>query len=340
MSIATSSYPLLTRLVAASVNISQKSAKILRDIKSSGHLNIQEKEANDFVTKADFQSQLNIVKSLGSLFPKLKVCGEEGDLKDDYDDLELTLSEEVLKHAANIPEQYQNIKEEDLFVWVDPLDGTKEYTQGHDVAHEVTVLIGVSWNGKPIAGVVNQPFFQKSTDTYLSRVLWSIVGLGTFDLNLGKVSMPPKVDGLTRIVTTRSHITDIVKRDLTSIPNSTLTHAGGAGYKFLAILDGKADVYLYPRDGTKRWDTCAPEALIRALDGTMVDILGNEYDYSQNELNIFENCYGLLGSSSKDNSEILKHLSEELKNQVLQSAEKLKARKVAEKETLDDHLIK
>jgi 3'-phosphoadenosine 5'-phosphosulfate (PAPS) 3'-phosphatase len=52
----------------------------------------------------------------------------------------------------------------------------------------------------------------------------------------------------------------IILRDLTSIPNSKLIKAGGAGYKFLTILDGLADVYVYPVDGTKRWDTCAPEA--------------------------------------------------------------------------------
>jgi 3'-phosphoadenosine 5'-phosphosulfate (PAPS) 3'-phosphatase len=71
-------YPLLSRVVAAAVNISQKSANILRDIKASGELNIKEKEKNDYVTKADFQSQLNIVKSLEHLFPKLRLCGEEG----------------------------------------------------------------------------------------------------------------------------------------------------------------------------------------------------------------------------------------------------------------------
>lgn len=75
---STSDYSLLTRLVAACVNISEKSANILRDIKSSGDLNIQEKGLNDYVTKADFQSQLNIIRSLENLFPKLKFCGEEG----------------------------------------------------------------------------------------------------------------------------------------------------------------------------------------------------------------------------------------------------------------------
>ncbi len=61
------------------------------------------------------------------------------------------------------------------------MDGTKEYTLGPDVSHEVTVLIGVAWNGKPIAGVVNQPFAIPLKDAdYLSRVLWGIDGLGKF----------------------------------------------------------------------------------------------------------------------------------------------------------------
>ena len=70
--------PLLSRVIAAAVNISQKSGTILRDIKSSGELNIKEKEKDDYVTRADFLSQLNIIKSLQHSFPKLQFCGEEG----------------------------------------------------------------------------------------------------------------------------------------------------------------------------------------------------------------------------------------------------------------------
>jgi 3'(2'), 5'-bisphosphate nucleotidase len=220
-----------------------------------------------------------------------------------------------------------------LLIWVDPLDGTKEYTLGHDVAHEVTVLIGVAWNGKPIAGVVNQPFFKQDANSgsYMSRVLWGIVGLGAFDLNQGQISVPKGLDNSsTRIVTTRSHITDLIKRDLSAIPNSTLLHKGGAGYKFLTVIDGNADYYIYPRDGTKRWDTCAPEAIMRSLNGTMTDIFGNDYSYAKNELNVFENCYGLIASVHKDNSGVLPFISEELKQQVNQEVEKLMAKKKTE----------
>ena len=115
-----------------------------------------------------------------------------------------------------------------LLVWVDPLDGTKEYTLGYDVAHEVTVLIGVAWNGRPIAGVVNQPFYklEKETNSYLGRVLWSVVGLGAFDLSNGKITVPKSDEKLTRIVTTRSHMTDLVKKNIEQIPNSKILHSG------------------------------------------------------------------------------------------------------------------
>lgn len=106
--------PLLTRLIAAAVNVSQKSGRILREVKKSGELNVQEKGYNDFVTKADFLSQLNIIKSLEKQFPKLKFCGEEGDLKEEYNDLELSLNETVLKEARILPDVYNSIREEDV----------------------------------------------------------------------------------------------------------------------------------------------------------------------------------------------------------------------------------
>ena len=69
---------LLTRVVAAAVQVSRKAARIIRDIKISGTLETQEKGLNDYVTKADFQSQMCIIRSLEKMFPKVVFCGEEG----------------------------------------------------------------------------------------------------------------------------------------------------------------------------------------------------------------------------------------------------------------------
>ncbi len=47
----------------------------------------------------------------------------------------------------------------------------------------------------------------------------------------------------------------------------------------LNISSGKADVYLYPQPGTKRWDTCAPEAILRELGGVLTDKDGLDIVY-------------------------------------------------------------
>lgn len=55
-----------------------------------------------------------------------------------------------------------------------------------------------------------------------------------------------------KVITTRSHLTDLVKNGLESIPLVQLSHCGGSGYKTLCVIDGSVDCYLYPRNGTKR----------------------------------------------------------------------------------------
>lgn len=113
-------------------------------------------------------------------------------------------------------------------MWVDPLDGTKEYTMDYEMAHEVTVLIGVAWNGRPIAGVVNQPFFKfhNESNLYLDRILWGIVGLGGFDLTKGKISVTQNTTELPTIVTTRSHITELIQKNLSLIPSKKIINSG------------------------------------------------------------------------------------------------------------------
>ncbi len=60
------------------------------------------------------------------------------------------MNENVLKEAKILPDIYQQLKEEDVMIWIDPLDGTKEYTQGPEENMQCTVLIGIAWKGKPI----------------------------------------------------------------------------------------------------------------------------------------------------------------------------------------------
>ena len=45
---------------------------------------------------------------------------------------------------------------------------------------------------------------------------------------------------------------------------------GGSGHKVLLLIEGKAHAYVFPSPGCKKWDTCAPEAILHALGGKVL----------------------------------------------------------------------
>jgi len=213
-------------------------------------------------------------------FPNVMVIGEE-----DQDDLsgvekiegesQFEMDSSVL--ASQVPESLKDVKEDQVVVWVDPLDGTTEYTQGF-VEH-VTVLIGIAVDGAAVAGVVHQPFFERrevaGTDaSEAGRTVWGIVGLGAFG-----ISGQSAPEGQRIITTTRSHGTGIVAEAVDACQPSSVLRVGGAGNKVLQLIDGQAHAYVFASPGCKKWDTCAPQAVLEALGGTLTDIHGNSLQY-------------------------------------------------------------
>ena len=59
------------------------------------------------------------------------------------------------------------------------------------------------------------------------------------------------------------------------------------------VIEGNADVYLFPSKGTKKWDSCAGEAIIHSIGGKLTDILGQPIVYDPNKI---MNSRGLLVS--------------------------------------------
>ena len=46
------------------------------------------------------------------------------------------------------------------------------------------------------------------------------------------------------------------------------------------VLEGSADAYVYASTGTKKWDTCAPEALVMTTGGKLTDVHGSSLLYN------------------------------------------------------------
>ncbi|XP_038667921.1 3'(2'),5'-bisphosphate nucleotidase 1 isoform X2 [Scyliorhinus canicula] len=229
----------LMRLVASGFSIAEKAQVIVQQVMSGGDLGVVEKTgAHDLQTKADRLVQLSICSSLARKFPKLTIIGEE------------------------------------IVVWVDPLDGTKEYTEG--LLDHVTVLIGFSYAGKAIAGVINQPYYnyQAGAGAVLGRTIWGVLNLGVFGIQLKEAP-----EGKHIITTTRSHSSKLVNDCICAMKADEVIRVGGAGNKVIQLIEGKASAYVFASPGCKKWDTCAPEAILHAVSGKLTDIHGNPFQY-------------------------------------------------------------
>lgn len=208
------------------------------------------------------------------------------------------------------PDLFANVNEEDIIVWVDPLDGTSEYTAGF--LEHVTVLIGIAIRDCAVGGVIHQPYFDKGSGD-LGRTIWGVKGLGTG----GFVPIEPPKDKFI-VTTTRSHSNALVQSALDALKPDEIIRVGGAGYKVLQLLEGKAHAYVFASAGCKKWDTCAPEAVLEAHGGVLTDILGQHYTYNSDV--IFTNKLGVLGVAKGVNH---KDISEKIPQDVRNAISKL-----------------
>lgn len=272
---ASSTSPLIIRLVSASVAIANRAGSIIRKIMKDGSLNIVQKGGEgifDPQTEADRRAQHCIVASLMTRFPGITVIGEEELEKEKIEDRQIEMgdSQEVL--GVQCPPQYQDIDLKDVVVWVDPVDGTTEYTQGY--LDHVTVLIGVAVKGVAVGGVIHQPYFNYKTSPVeeQGRTMWGILGLGGFGFE-------HKESSKRVITTTRSHLTEDVQKTIDAMKPDEILRVGGAGHKVILLLEGRASAYVFASLGCKKWDTCAPEAILHAVGGKLTDCHNNSYVY-------------------------------------------------------------
>ena len=176
-----------------------------------------------------------------------------------------------------------------------------------------TVLIGIAVGGKAVGGVIHHPFWSPSLTSgspsnamATGRTIWGLVGMGVRGLlNPGPASSSSSSNntdqekkGLT-VITTMSHNNALVDRSVKAVKPGKLVRAGGSGYKILMVLEGEADVYLFPTPGTKKWDTCAGEALLLAMGGTLTDARGDVLDYSHVP-GRYLNSLGVVATLDKD----------------------------------------
>ena len=207
------------------------------------------------ITAADIASHRLIVEGLRNLSHDIPVLSEEG---------------------AEIP--WSDRKHWRRFWLIDPIDGTRDFTQR---TGEFTVNIALIENGEPILGVVTAPA--------LKEAYWGLKGEGAFKRDrTGRtrrinVAVPGEAK---RVVASKNHLNDETKAFIEKLGAHELVQAGSS-LKFCKIAEGHADIY--PRLGpTCEGDTGAAHAVLSAAGGKVETLDGEPLKYGkENVLNPF-----------------------------------------------------
>jgi 3'(2'), 5'-bisphosphate nucleotidase len=179
--------------------------------------------------------------------------------------------ERVLSEEAPPP---QGPPEPRLWV-VDPLDGTREFI---DRIGEFSVMVGLAIDGEAHLGAVYQPATGRLFAGAVGDGAWVTGTAGDSELaplSVGKVHEP------LRFVRSRSHPDERIRRLEAALGEVEVILSGSAGSKCALVASGAADLYVHPVPYLKEWDTCAPEAMLRAAGGRVTDCEGEALRYGK-----------------------------------------------------------
>jgi 3'(2'), 5'-bisphosphate nucleotidase len=213
------------------------------------------KTPEDPVTEADRRANALICKELARYFPDVPIVAEESD-----------------------EQSFAGFRNAERIFFVDPVDGTREFV---DRNGEFVVMIGLVDGERATLGVVHAPATGEAWAGSTGHGAWHIARDGN--------RTPIRVSAETslssaRVVSSRSHKSARLERALQLLAPRELASIGSAGLKAADVAMGRSDVYISPGFAGKRWDACAPDAIVTSAGGKYTDQTGSPIDYRSESL--------------------------------------------------------
>ena len=199
------------------------------------------------VTKADVESEKEIIAIIKNQFPSHSFLGEESG---------------------------KDIKKKDYLWIIDPIDGTKNYLRKIPL---FATQIALMKEGKLIVGVSNAPI--------LKELMYAEKGGGAY-CNNSKIEVSP-IRELDKSYILFGGVEYFEKhnllKNLVSLINNTQGHRGiGDFWSYHLLAQGKADIMIEAQ--TKIWDIAAVKVIVEESGGKVTDIRGNRVDVGTNSL--------------------------------------------------------
>lgn len=250
--------------------------EIVKGIYHQEDRGISFKEGDDPVTRADKEANAFLIEALGAALPGVPIVAEESD-----------------------PSTYAGYTSAPAAFFVDPLDGTREFVARNG---EFCVMVGFAEGGRAAVGVVVCPTWGTAyvgAPGHYAEVVDSAGARAPIHVS----STFPLTNA--RALISRSHKSEGTDRILARLGAKALTPYGSAGLKAIQVASGATDLYVHPGPSGMLWDSCAPEAIVRAAGGLMTDARGRDIDYRRPTL---QNMDGVLAASPRLHAEALAKL--------------------------------
>jgi 3'(2'), 5'-bisphosphate nucleotidase len=236
------------------------------------------KGADDPVTAADHAANHHLVTGLRHAFPSDGILSEES-----HDD---------------------QTRKQRRRVWiVDPLDGTKEFIGR---IGEFSIMVGLAIEGEAALGVVYQPVADLLYRGVPGLLAEAVEGGVARPLAVSAVANP----GQMRLVASRSHRDPLVDAVCRRLGVTQDRPSGSVGLKVGLLATGQCDLYIHPSPGLKEWDTCAPDAILRAAGGAIGDAWGRPLRYNKADV---RQRQGLVASNGAIHARIVAATAAEAK---------------------------
>jgi 3'(2'), 5'-bisphosphate nucleotidase len=254
------------KLADAVLEASLGAARIVMRIYDEEDRGIAFKEGDDPVTRADKEANAFLLEALARIAPGACVVAEESD-----------------------PSTYAGYPQASAAFFVDPLDGTREFVAKNG---EFCVMVGFAEEGKATLGVVVCPSWGVSYVGAPGAFAEAVASDGTRSpIHVSSTNQLAE----TRALISRSHKSEATDRILARLGAKELRPFGSAGMKAIQIASGAFDMYVHPGPSGMLWDSCAPEAIVRAAGGLLTDASGGEIDYRRPTLH---NVGGVLAANA------------------------------------------
>ena len=229
--------------LAVSLECSKEAGENIRNIRATGNINTKFKEDGSPVTDADIVADHVIRSAFTKYFPSLDVISEEMESWNAF-----------------------NLQDHNLFVLVDPLDGTSGFINGSD---QFTINISLVENGFPVIGVLYIPELYLMCWNDSSNIVWEENVSTSVIRKINKFNSSST--DIARIARSIGNFDENTNAYIQSSYVDYSLYEIASSIKFLHLASGNVDVY--PRIAPiMLWDIAAGDSIIRALGGGVMHL--------------------------------------------------------------------